>query len=137
VLENISLTEWQRRNDPNAVVKPSTVFSDTSARQFRKGTVVNYGFTVFNPKSGSVEGGNVEWQMRLFRDGKVIFEGKPRTAMSAVDAKARSTNIAGSLMLGGEMLPGDYVIQITVTDKLRKAKQNSVSQFVQFEIVEE
>jgi VWFA-related protein len=137
VLENISLTEWQRRNDPNAVVKPSTVFSDTSARQFRKATVVNYGFTVFNPKSGSVEGGNVEWQMRLFRDGKVIFEGKPRTAMSAVDAKARSTNIAGSLMLGGEMLPGDYVIQITVTDKLRKAKQNSVSQFVQFEIVEE
>jgi VWFA-related protein len=136
VLENIPWAEWQRRNDPNAVVKPSTVFSDTSARQFRKGTVLNYGFTAFNAKSGSAEGGNVEWQMRLFRDGKVIFEGKPQTAMSAVDAKVRSTNIAGSLMLGGEMASGDYVIQITVTDKLRKPKHNSASQFVQFEIIE-
>jgi hypothetical protein len=39
-------------------------------------------------------------------------------------------------MLGDEMQPGDYVLQIAVTDKLRKPKENSASQFVQFEIVE-
>jgi hypothetical protein len=34
------------------------------------------------------------------------------------------------------MVPGDYVIQVTITDNLRKAKKNTATQFVQFEIVE-
>jgi len=65
----------------------------------------------------------------------MIFEGKPQTMPSA-DPAAKSVNIAGSLVLGNVMTPGDYVMQIAVTDKLAKQKFQSSSQFVQFEVVE-
>jgi VWFA-related protein len=136
IFENIPFTEWQRRNKPDATFSPTTAFNDTSARQFRKGTVLNYGFSTFNPKPGSVEGGNLESRMRLFRDGKVIFEGKPQPISGTPDPKTKAVNVFGALMLGNEMQPGDYVLQVIVTEKLRKPKENSASQFVQFEIVE-
>jgi hypothetical protein len=34
------------------------------------------------------------------------------------------------------MLPGDYVLQITIIDNLAKAKRNTATQFVQFEIID-
>jgi hypothetical protein len=74
--------------------------------------------------------------MRLFRDGKVIFEGKPQSVNGTPDPKTKAINVFGALMLGNEMEPGDYVLQVIVTDKLRKPKENNASQFVQFEIVE-
>ena len=136
IFENIPFAEWQRRNKPGATFTPTTAFNDTSARQFRKGTVLNYGFSTFNAKPGSAEGGNLESRMRLFRDGKVIFEGKPQPISGTPDPKTKAVSVFGALMLGEEMQPGDYVLQIAVTDKLRKPKENSASQFVQFEIVE-
>jgi VWFA-related protein len=136
IFENIPLTEWQRRNKPDAIFSPTTAFNDTSARQFKKGTVLNYGFSTFNAKPGSAEGGNLQSQMRLFRDGKMIFEGKQQPVTGTPDPKTKSVNVFGALMLGDEMQPGDYVLQVSVTDNLRKPKQNSASQFVQFEIVE-
>ena len=42
----------------------------------------------------------------------------------------------GALVIGGKMLPGDYILQVIVTDSLAKAKQQIATQFVQFEIVE-
>jgi VWFA-related protein len=134
-LENMPIAEWQRRNSSTAVEAASSALNDTSSRQFSRGSVLNYGFTAFNAKPGSAEGGNLEWQLRLFRDGKVIFEGKPQI-VRAEDAKPKAANIFGSLMLGAEMEPGDYVLQIVVTDKLRKAKQNTATQFVQFEVLD-
>ena len=132
-LENIPFAEWQRRNSSSVAAASTTALNDTSSRQFSRGSVLNYGFTAFNAKPGSAEGGNLTWQIRLFRDGKVIFEGKSQI-VKAEDAKPKAANIVGSLMLGAEMEPGDYVLQVVVTDKLRKAKQNTTSQFVQFEV---
>jgi hypothetical protein len=90
---------------------------------------------VFNAKPGSAESNNLESQIRVFRDGKAIFDGKPNIIQPA-DKQQKSVGVMGSLMLGTEMIPGDYVLQITVTDKMAKAKYNSASQFVQFEILE-
>jgi hypothetical protein len=40
----------------------------------------------------------------------------------------------GTLHLGSKMLPGDYVLQLIVTDKLAKQKYGVVSQSVDFEV---
>jgi VWFA-related protein len=135
VLENIPFAEWQRRNASAEPAAAVTTLNDTSLRQFKRGTVLNFGYAVFNAKPGSVEGGNLETQTRLFRDGKIIFEGKPQKAV-ALGSRPRAVSLVGSLMLGAEMETGDYVLQITVTDKLASAKKNSTSQYVQFEIVD-
>jgi VWFA-related protein len=135
VLEDVPLEEWKRRSEGKPVSGESNPMIDTSLRQFKRGTILNYGLSAFNTKPGSASGGNLQFSVRLFRDGQTIFEGKPQT-VPATEAAAKSATMSGSLVLGNVMTPGDYVMQITVTDKLAKPKYQSSSQFVQFEVVE-
>jgi len=134
VLENISAEEWSSREKGQSPASSDPLI-DTSLRQFKRGTVLNYGLTAYNPKAGSADGGNLEYQLRMFRDGVIIFEGNPQKARSS-KADARSVDIAGSLVLGTAMVPGDYVMQIIVTDSLAKEKNRNAQQFVQFEVVD-
>jgi len=136
VLENISLDEWKKRNSDQTppASTASDPMTDTSLRQFKRGTVLNYGFMVFNPKLDLATGANLSNRIRIFRDAKVIYEGKQTTVPSTPAEK--SINVTGSLNLGTEMLPGDYILQIIVTDNSAKEKFNTASQFVQFEILE-
>jgi VWFA-related protein len=135
VLENVSFDEYQKRFKTEPDAARSTTWNDTSTRQFKNGTVLNYGYTAFNIKPGSLAGGNLETQIRLFRDGHVIFEGKPQK-VSVATTRPRATDLIGSLMLGDQMTPGDYILQITVTDGLAKSKHNAASAFVPFEIIQ-
>jgi hypothetical protein len=134
VLENVSVEEYQRRSKAAADPGGSTALSDTSTRQFMNGTVLNYGYSAFNVKPGSLAAGGVETQIRIFRDGKAIYNGTPQKVTGA-STRGRALDLIGSLMLGDAMTPGDYVLQIIVTDAMAKAKHNSASAFVSFEIV--
>ena len=137
-LENISLENWNKRNSGIAANDiESNPLSDTSLRQFKRGTVLNYGFTIFNAKTTAVAPANLSSQVRLFLDGKPIFDGKSQPVLAAAaqnDPKA--INYAASLGLGTTMKAGEYVLQIVITDNLAKEKRKTVTQFVQFEIVE-
>jgi hypothetical protein len=75
-------------------------------------------------------------QFRIFRDGKPIFEGKQQPVSSENQPDPAALSVVGSLALGTQMQPGDYVLQITVTDDLAKEKYKSSSQFVQFELID-
>ena len=137
VVEDIPVSEWQERNASTSRPTSSTALNDTSTRQFKSGTVLNYAYSVFNAKAGSAQTGNLEFQIKLFRDGKLMFEGKPQKAVDlSPNPRPNAVDLLGSLMLGSAMAPADYVLQITVTDKMADPKHNSASQFVQFEIVQ-
>jgi len=41
----------------------------------------------------------------------------------------------GSLLLGNDLQPGDYALQLIVTDKLAKEESRVVGQWIDFEIV--
>ena len=135
VLENISIGDWTLRSQGKQPAVESDPLIDTSLRQFKRGTVLNYGYAIFNSRPGSVEGGNLSSLIRIYRDGKMIYEGKPQAVLPPQSGQ-KLLNSSGSVVLGKEMLPGDYVLQIVVTDKLAKEKHSSAGQFVQFEIVE-
>jgi hypothetical protein len=135
VLEDLPYAEYQRLNSTGAAATLATTYTDSSLRQFKAGTVLTYGFSIFNPRPGSVGGGDLEWQLKLYRDGKLMFDGKPQK-VAGEQTRPNVLEAAGSLMLGTETGPGDYVLQITATDKLAPPKKNSATQFVQFEIVE-
>ena len=111
------------------VVKPST-----SLRQFKRGTVLNYRFTIYNAKFAGASP-NVSYQTRLFRDNKPIFESNVQPVVSPL-IQSGEVSFAGSLSLGAAMEPGDYVVQVVVTDNLAKSKRNSAMQFVQFEVID-
>ena len=132
VLENMNYADWQKR-EAGQTVPPTDALTDTSLRRFRRGTVLNYGFTIYNPKNAGA-GTNLSYQTRIFRDGQPIFENPVRPIPAGSDPRA--VDFSAALSLGSEMLPGEYVLQVTIIDNLAKEKRNTTHQFVQFEIVE-
>ncbi len=139
-LENVSLATWQKRNSGagkgQATDDGSDSMADTAVRQFKRGTVLNYGLSIYNAKTESGQLPNLTSQLRIFRDGKPIFEGKTVPLTNAGQTDPKVFNYVASLSLGTEMATGDYVMQIIITDNLAKEKQKTATQFVQFEIVE-
>ena len=95
--------------------------------------VLQYGFVVYNAKASPAP--QLTTQLRLFRDGQLVFTGKvnPLDVTGQTDLK-RITGGAG-LQLGAEMSPGEYVLQVIVTDALAKEKQRTATQWMDFEIV--
>ena len=73
--------------------------------------------------------------MRLFRDGKPVFTGKenPYNATSQTDVKRLLAG--GEIQLGTDLVPGEYVLQIVVSDMLADQKHRTTSQWMDFEIV--
>ena len=137
VLENLTLDDWKKRNAAgNSTVVDTDPLMDTSLRRFKKGTVLNYGMTVFNPKLDPSGKTDLTYKTRLFRDGKVIFEGKANPLAMSVQPGAAALPLQGTISLGTAMEPGDYVLQLEITDNLAKEKRKLAWQFVDFEVIE-
>jgi VWFA-related protein len=76
-----------------------------ATRLFQPGEDVAYSLQVLNPKPDS----KLTIQVRLFEEGKALFEGAP---MPIADPRAAS----GVIRLGNKMKPGDYSLQVVITD---------------------
>lgn len=140
VLENLTLREFQdlqQDSSGNAsLIKIGNSQLDTSLRRFKQGTVLRYGYEIYNAEQDASQKFYLTTQTRIFQDGKMIFEGKPALLNSTEQEEGRKTAL-GAISLGSIMPPGDYVLQVIVTDNFNKNKSKSVSQLVQFEIVKD
>jgi hypothetical protein len=77
----------------------------------------------------------LETQLRLFREGQQLFVGKVNSFDPAHQKDFSKLVVGGSLLLGKELLPGEYALQLTVTDKLAKEESRIASQWIDFDIV--
>jgi VWFA-related protein len=141
VLENLTFTEWQRltrQTNPN--IAPEQTVSDpqtaTSLRRFKRGTVLRYGYEIYNAKLDGAQKPQVQTQMRIFREGNMLLEGRQTALDITGQTNMQKIAAGGALSLGNTMPAGDYVLQIIVTDNLAKGKHRTTTQLVQFEIVE-
>ena len=136
VLENLTAAEWQKLAASSAP-ESSSALNDTSLRRFKRGTILRYAFEIYNAKLDSLQKPKLFSQIRVFRDGKSVFEGRsvPVTA-AAGQTDLQTLRSTGAINLGDEMQAGDYLLQIVVTDDLAKKKSGIAAQFVQFEIVD-
>jgi VWFA-related protein len=137
VLENVSINEWNNRNQgktaAESLVDPQTA---TSLRQFKRGTVLNFATQIYNAKPDASRKANLSYQTRIFREGKLIFEGKSQPVITENQTDPQIISLSGSLNLGTEMPLNEYVLQIVVTDNLAKEKRKIATQYVQFEIIQ-
>ena len=109
---------------------------DTALKQFKRGTILRYGYFVYNVFLDASQKANVTYKLKLYRDGKVIFEGQQLPIdIGSYDPPA-SISANGVLQLGSDLAPGDYILQAEITDQNSTRKNNRVNQFIQFEIVE-
>jgi len=134
VLENVPFAEWQKR-EAGQKIADSNPLNDTSLRQFKRGTVLNYGFTIYNSKAPAASP-NLSYRTRVFRDGKSLYESAVKPVVAVPSEDPGTVGFSAALSLGTTMLPGDYVLQVTIIDNAAKQNRNSTTQFVTFEIVE-
>jgi VWFA-related protein len=124
---------------PNATQKTEDVADETdpqaspAMRRFKRGMVMQYGYVIYNAKASPAP--QLTTQLRLLRNGQVIFTGKviPFGLTGQTDLKRITAN--GGIQLGSDMQPGEYVLQVIVTDLLAKDKYRVASQWMDFEIV--
>ena len=135
VLESLTFDQWSNEEKTNVKV-PTNPMADTALRIFRRGTVLRYGFEIYNAKQQNAQKPQLQTQWRMFRDGKIIYESKLSPVDLTGQTDLRVIKSAGALSLGTSMQNGDYVLQIIITDTLAKKKSQIASQFVQFEIVD-
>lgn len=108
--------------------------SGPAVRKFKAGSVIDYGFEVYNAR---VEKGTgrpqLQTQVRLFRDNKEVYAGKVIAIRGEAAGDGRVVAI-GHLQLGSNLEAGEYILQVVVTDELGKEKQKVTQQWIDFEI---
>jgi VWFA-related protein len=119
---------------PQSATPAEDVTRGAARRVFRRGGLLVYGYEIINAKSGAGQHPELEVQARLFRDGEQVLAGKTMPAAAGGASDPQRLAAVGRMSLGSDMTPGEYVLQVIVTDKLAKSKFNRVTQSMDFEI---
>jgi VWFA-related protein len=108
--------------------------SGPAVRRFQAGTVIDYGFEVYNPRLDKATGRpQLQTQVRLFQAARQVYAGKMIPIIAAA-SYARRVAAIGHLQLGTNLAAGEYILQVIVVDKLAKEKQQVAEQWIDFEI---
>jgi hypothetical protein len=143
VLENFTPDQWTRfaseaRNQSNAkegaIIDATDPMNDTSHRRFGRNSVLRYGFEVYNAKLSSSGKPALSTRIRVYRDGQLLLDGQKLPLETGEQPDMRRIQAGGALNLPREMVPGEYVLQIIVTDDAAREKGVVATQFVQFEL---
>jgi hypothetical protein len=134
ILENISASEWRKISDSPMPPPPTNAMSDTALRRVKIGSVLRYGLEIYDAKLDTAKQPKLQTRIRVFRDGKLILDGKETPVELHGQTDLQRIKAAGAIAIGEKLLPGDYILQIIVTDLLRP-KEQPASQVVQFEVV--
>jgi VWFA-related protein len=145
VLENMNEAQWKlfssgtpeiNANQLKAPIEKPNPMTDTSLRRFKRGTILRYGFEIYNAKLDAAKKPNLTAQIRVFRDGKLILDGKQAPIEITGQTDLERLKSGGAINLSNTMGTGDYILQIIITDNLAKEKRKISTQFVQFEVTE-
>ncbi len=134
-LESLTLDEWRKRNSGSGA-SAGDPLTDTSLRQYKKSSVLSFGFVIFNAKTDSTKLPNLSSKTRLLKDGRIVFEGKVQPVNFAGQADPKAVNFMSSLSLGTVLGAGEYVLEVAITDNLVKGKNASAANYIPFEIVD-
>src|SRR5256714_2091847 len=106
-----------------------------AVRHFHSGMFMNYGFYIYDAHADKTRAPQLMTQVILFHDGKPVFTGKQNPMPINSQRDVTRLVAGGSLRLGTDLPPGDYVLQISVTDTLADKKHQTASQWMDFTIV--
>lgn len=148
VLVNSADQEQARKNEaaagttaPNAnagrEVPDTNPTSSAALRQFKRGSAIAYGYFIYNAQLNKATGRpEMLTQIRLFRDGQTVFVGQEARWDGPRQLDLKRLTAGGAVQLGTNMAPGEYTLQVIVTDLLAKTKYRTATQWIDFEIVQ-
>ena len=112
----------------------AAISAGPAVRQFHQGDTLIFAFLTFNAQQYVAAHLPLASQTRIFRDGKMVFSSTP-SAIDAAQGDPRRIPSVGRLQLGPEFTPGEYVLQIVISDQSAKEKRPLASQWIDFEVV--
>ena len=119
-------------NDPET----ARMSINAATRQLKHGQQLQYSVIVYNARLDKTAAKpQIYTQVRFFRDGALVFSGAERPLREVNQPDLKRIAILGAVKLGAELTPGEYVLQITVTDPLADEKHRVATQWIDFEIV--
>lgn len=110
--------------------------TNPGTRRFAPNAELYFVYMLYNAANESGKPRNLVMDVMLFRDDKKVYSG-PQTPIVASDpADPSRVAVNGVLRLAPELEPGNYYLQIVITDKDAPAKKEApVIQWVDFDIV--
>jgi VWFA-related protein len=132
----LSASRTQATGDTNVSSgQEDHALSSQAIRKFQHRQTMTYGYYIYNAKLDSSRQPHLETQVRLFRDGKLVYPGKTRPFDPAGQTDMRQIVARGEILLGTDLPAGEYVLQIIVVDKLAGA-DSLMTQWMDFDLVD-
>src|SRR5215467_14315121 len=98
-----------------------------SQRRFKRGSQIEYEFIIYNAASeGHESQTQLEMRTRVMQGGRAIYAGQTRPVHPLTESTPPKRILAGGTLTLGQLVPGDYTLEVTVTDKLRKKESRAV-----------
>lgn len=106
-----------------------------ASRRFRHGMFLDYACIVFNAKRDKAKPPQLTTQVRLFREGQQVFAGEVLPLDGGAQTDAARLVVARRLQLGTILEPGEYVLQLIVTDASSSGGERTASRWIDFKII--
>jgi VWFA-related protein len=106
-----------------------------AVRRFASGDTFEYSYLVYGARQNANNKTELMSQLRLFRGSEEVFTGGLLPTTIAAQVGGERIIAGGTFRLGTALPPGDYFLQVIVTDKLAPAEMQSSSQWIDFQIV--
>lgn len=107
-----------------------------AARRLRRGMALDYSFVIFNARRAPSNNlPQLKIQLRVFRDSQQVWTGDAPQPDAGKQADATRLVATGRLEITQEMQPGEYILQVVVTDTLAGNQYSTAAQWIDFEVV--
>jgi hypothetical protein len=123
-------------NTPGGETTESDPQAGPAVRRLRRGAMLDYRYNIYNAALDAGGKPQLQTQMRLFRDGQPIFTGKLMPLDTSKQTDVKRLGAVGRLRIGPELVPGQYTLQVTVTDALAPEGRRTTTQWGDFEIID-
>jgi hypothetical protein len=89
---------------------------------------------IYNAAADTRSAPDLEFQVVLYRNGSDVYRSQPETLYYGGAGNFKRIPISKELLLDSAMEPGDYVLQLLITDK--RAKSHAIAaKTLSFEVV--
>jgi VWFA-related protein len=131
-------TEAVAANGADAQGGTADHLRDATVRRFRSGSTVDFFYDIYNARlDRATARPRLQTRSRLFRDGQTVYDGEPQAYDPGTQAgpDMRRLPAVSRIQLGTQLPPGEYVLQVVVTDTLAKGRNRTATQWIDFEVV--
>ncbi len=122
-----------KNRQTNSAFVPVFMTSIPSIRQYLAGEVVAYTYNIFNAKlDGATKQPKLTTQYRLYKNGKLLVEGKETPADLEPQPDISRIQDYGLMRLNPNAEAGEYILQIVIKDTIAN---KIASQWIDFEVI--